>query len=473
MKNSITKKIIKSEFKLAQENLEFCWNVLADFKTLSVKENNFVERLLVFQEKLATTIIRLQSIRSTVVTEEQYCIKNKRNFNQDWFRSRMKLLSTYKRGIDSVINMSKSFGDAFAYFFYQFDQELLNKHLNHQRIVNHTVDVGKRGEFEFIKNIKHLEGHFTLFHDMTNILRFGDFSFINLKTLKIEKIGELKTKKVDSQTLNLSLTFFKRSDYRKRREVIKNLELEKTREGRQILGIANLLVDVKGENDERKKLFNPTYSKEVEKLILSTKPNDSQFIKVSDGLAFSLMKTRKTSLFHNIFHKDFIKHGIGDRFNENYVEVVKKLIKKDSEDNGIIIGQLLYNPDLTAKNTPGTVPLFWHPINIKALKQLYFFDTIVISLFNPIHLISEIENMGFHVDSKYSKKKVEVKQTKGVERFDLFISYIINFLMTEAFVLETIKEVENNYINRGNAKILIKPQQNFDIIPPINGNLVK
>lgn len=471
MKNTITKKIIKSEFTLAQENLEFCWNVLADFKTLSIKDNNFVERLLIFQEKLATTIIRLQSIRSTVVTEEQYCIKNKRNFNQDWFRSRMKLLSTYKKGIDSVINMSKSFGDAFAYFFYQFDQELLNKHLNHQKIVNHTVDIGKRGELEFIKNIKHLEGHFTLFHDMTNILRYGDFSFINLKTLKIEKIGELKTKKVDSQTLNLSLTFFKRSDLKKRTEVIKNLELEKTRVGRQILGIANLLVTVKEENDEHKKLFNPTYSKEVEKLILSSKQNDSQFIQVSDGLAFSLLKTRKTSLFHNIFYKDFIKHGIGEKFNENYVEVVKKLIKKGADDNGIIVGQLLYNPDLTTKNTPGTVPLFWHPINIKALKQLYFLDTIVVSLFNPVHLISEIENMGFHVDSKYSKKKVEVKQAKGVERFDLFISYIINFLMTEAFVLESIKDVENNYKTYGNAKILIKPQQKFDIIPPINGNL--
>lgn len=473
MKNSITKKIIKSEFTLAQENLEFCWDVLADFKTLSVKDNNFVERLLIFQEKLATTIIRLQSIRSTVVTEEQYCIKNKRNFNQDWFRSRMKLLSTYKKGIDSVINMSKSFGDAFAYFFYQFDEELLNKHLNHQKIVNHTVDIGKRGELEFIKNIKHLEGHFTLFHDMTNILRYGDFSFINLKTLKIEKIGELKTKKVDSQTLNLSLTFFKRSDLKKRTEVIKNLELEKTRVGRQILGIANLLVSVKEENDEQKKLFNPTYSKEVEKLIVSSKQNDSQYIQVSDGLAFSLLKTRKTSLFHNIFYKDFIKHGIGEKFNENYIEVVKKLIKKGADDNAIIVGQLLYNPDLTTKNTPGTVPLFWHPINIKALKQLYFLDTIVVSLFNPVHLISEIENMGFHVDSKYSKKKVEVKQAKGVERFDLFISYIINFLMTEAFVLESIKEVENNYKTYGKAKVLIKPQQKFDIIPPINGNLVK
>ncbi|WP_281922035.1 hypothetical protein [Flavobacterium collinsii] len=473
MKNSITKRIVKYEFTLAEENLEFCWNVLADFKTLSVKENNFVERLLIFQEKLATTIIRLQSIRSTVVTEEEYCVKNKKKFNQDWFRSRMKLLSTYKKGIDSVINMSKSFGDAFAYFFYQFDQELLNKHLNHQRIVNHTVDIGKRGELEFIKNIKHLEGHFTLFHDMTNILRYGDFSFINLRTLKIEKIGELKTKKVDSQTLNLSLTFFKRSDFKKRKEEIKNRELEKTRVGRQILGIANLLVNVKEENDEKKKLFNPTYSKEVEKLILSTKPNDSQAIQVSNGLAFSLLKTRKTSLFHNIFYKDFIKNGIKEKFNENYTEVVKKLIKKDSDGNGIIIGQLLYNPDLTTKNTPGTVPLFWHPINIKALKQLYFLNTIVISLFNPLHLISEIENMGFHVDSKYSKKKVEVKQTKGVQNFDRFISYIINFLMTEEFVLESVKGVEENYKNHGNAKILIKPQQKFDIIPPFEDNLTQ
>ena len=268
MKDTITKKIIKSEFTFAEENLEFCWNVIADFKSLSVRENNFVERLLVFQEKLAITIIRLQSMRSKVVAEEKYRVKNKSSFNQAWFNSRMKLLSNYKKGIDSVINMSKSFGDAFAYFFYQFDEELLNKHLNHQKIVNHSVDIGKRGEFEFIKKIKHIEGHFTLFHDMTNILRYGDFSFINLKTLKIEKIGELKTTKVDFQTLNLSLTFFKRSDLKKRTELIKAPDLEKTRAGRQILGIANLLTNVQEENNEQKKLYNPTYSKEVETLIL-------------------------------------------------------------------------------------------------------------------------------------------------------------------------------------------------------------
>ena len=38
----------------------------------------------------------------------------------------MKTLSDYKKGIDYVVNIAKSFGDAFAYFFYQKDLELFN-----------------------------------------------------------------------------------------------------------------------------------------------------------------------------------------------------------------------------------------------------------------------------------------------------------------------------------------------------------
>jgi len=461
-KNSTTKKILKTEFKLAEDNFEFCWKVLVDFKTLSVKDNNFVDRLLSFQEKLATTIFRLQSLRGNIILEEKHYIKNKANYNFEWFRAKMKLLSTFKKGIDSVVRVSKSFGDAFAHFFYQFDQELLTKHLNHQRIINDNADIGKRGELEFIKNVKQIEGHFTLFHDITNTLRYGDFSFINLKTLKVEKIGELKTQKVDSKTLNLSLTFFKREDFKERKEPLKNPELKKTRNGRQILGMANLLINEKSENDINKNLTNPTYSKEVENLISSSKMHKNNFIQVSEGLAFISLKSKKSSLFHNIFYKDFTKSGLNEEFKDTYVEIVKKLVKKGSDNNSIIIGQLLYNPDLTDKNTPGTVPLFWHPIKHDILKKMYFLDTTVISLFNPVHLIEGIESLGYSVESKYvNKNEKDDKPKKRIERFDLFISYIINFLMTESVVLDSIREIEKEYKDVGNKKISIRLQQKF------------
>ena len=55
-----------------------------------------------------------------------------------------------------------------------------------------TGIVGERGELEFVKNIKHLEGNLTLFHGITNMLRHGDFSFVDLQRLRITEIGELK-----------------------------------------------------------------------------------------------------------------------------------------------------------------------------------------------------------------------------------------------------------------------------------------
>ena len=461
----ITKKNIKYEFKFAEKSLEFCWHVLVNLKNSSNQDDDFIDNLLKFQETLAISIFRLQTIRNDIIAEEKNRIKKKDNYNYEWFRARMKLLSNFKKGVDSVINMSKSFGDAFAYFFYQFDENLLSKHLNHQRITNNSPDIGKRGEIEFVKNIKHIDGHFTLFHDITNILRYGDFSFINLRTFKVEKVGELKTKKIDSQTLDLSLTYFKRDDIDKKNEPLVNPDLEKTRNGRQILGMANFLFNKKNENDRNESFENPTYSKEIEKLLKTSKLNGNKYIKVSKGLAFISLKSRKSNLYNNIFHKDYTKYGMNENFNKLYIEAAKKLLKKNSNNNGIIIGQLLYNPDLTDKTTPGTVPLFWHPIDTEVLKRLYFLNTIVISIFNPAHLIEEIEELGYYVDSKYSNKKRDnINPKKGIERFDLFISYIINFLMNESFVIKSVKKINEEYgkgINRQNAKISIRPQQKF------------
>ena len=83
MGEKTTKKLIRSEFKLAEKSLEFCWEFLSDLKALSYQDNNFVERLLKFQETLATTIFRLQSVRNNIIADEKFYIKKKGSYNYD------------------------------------------------------------------------------------------------------------------------------------------------------------------------------------------------------------------------------------------------------------------------------------------------------------------------------------------------------------------------------------------------------
>ncbi len=463
----ITTKEIKFEFKLAESALNFCWTTLTKMHDMltphTVPNTTDVINLISFQDQLATTIFRLQSIRERIIIQEKKIIENKRNYNQDWFVKRLRLLSKFKDGIDKVVNISKSFGDAYAYFFYKFDLELLSNHYSHKRIVNNCAGIGELGELQFIKKIKHVNGNFTIFHGITNILRFGDFSFFDFKTLRIAEIGELKTKKDDGNKLILSIKMLKRplETDPKRTSLIKDIELQKTKKGRQLLGIANLLNHVKEENSKQASLSNKHYGDSVQELISVTKNGMVKTAQVSPGLAFVCVKLNKANLYNRIFNQK-IKQA--DKMVNDSAEIALKLVKKDSPNNSIILGQLLYDIDYTDKNGPGTVPLFWHPIKKDLLKHLYFGECIVMSIFNPTHLVMEIEEMGYVVESKYATRKDYTDNgiRKTLEKFDLFISKIINFLMAESFVVSSLKEIEKIMPTDKETRSFIHTQQHFN-----------
>lgn len=458
----ITRKIIKKAFLEAETNIEFCWEFLVDLKEFNVEDNDWANRLISFQDKLATTIFNLQSIRDSILLEEKGYVKNKKKYKIEWFKSKLRLLASFRDGIDNVVSLTKLLGDSYAYFFYQHDLELLSEHLSHQIVINHNAGIGERGELEFIKKIKHLEGHFTLFHGITNILRYGDFSFVNLKNLKVEKIGELKTSKVDDKTLNLNISILKRIELKKQTSPIKDSKLEETRRGRQILGIANFLRPKVTPNSTNKNIIGDSYAKEIDILIRKSKLNKPTYTQVSEGLVFVCIKLRRTNLYNRIFKRrvDIIEQDI---VGSMVVEAVKKLMKPNSTDNSLVINHLMKNAD---KSLYGSIPLFWQPIKCSFIKDIYFADCHIISLFNPIYLIEKIENMGFIIDSKYSnrnKTKKEENVVKTIKRFDLFLPYITEYLLTENFVIESINAIENHPLGNTSAEITIKPQQRIDI----------
>lgn len=457
----IFKKNIKKEFKVADSNLEFCWSVLEKLKTSKSFNSDFANNFIKFQETLAETILRLQYLRGDIIFDEKYYIKNKKKYNFDWFKAKMKRLSDYKKGVDSVIYISKSLGDAYAYFFYQFDRNLYTKHLDHERVVNHLFSSGKLGELEFIKKVKHIDGYFTLFHDITHVLRYGDFSFIDLREFKIKRIGELKTKTIDKTTLESTLLMFDREQVQLKNELTADERPINSREDRQKLGIINFLKN-KTELNLDYKMNNPSYSKEIEKLISEARINQNNINKVSPGLAFSCYRQKKASLYTRIFNRK-----IDDDFTNEQVKIdiqgtVKSLMKPELQ-NSLFIGELLYDHKLRDKSLRGTIPLFWHSIKIDYLYKIYFTDCLIFSFFNPGHIINEVQELGYKVYSKQFPKQVnENKIEKSVEKFDLFYPYITNYLMTENFIKQAILKIEGDYDGHDIQKVFIKPQQQFE-----------
>src|SRR5438046_7311545 len=118
----------------------------------------------------------------------------------------MKCLADYREGIKHVINIGKGLGDAYAYWFYRNDLELLEKQFTHNRMDSTLPETGAKGEFHFLKNIRHLDGNLCIYHGITNILRYGDFSFYDLKKHHVAEIAELKTKSLGGNQYQLALT---------------------------------------------------------------------------------------------------------------------------------------------------------------------------------------------------------------------------------------------------------------------------
>jgi hypothetical protein len=101
-------------------------------------------------------------------------------------------------------------------------------------------------------------------------------------------------------------------------------------------------------------------------------------------------------------------------------------------------------------------------INKQILKEIYFYEFQVFSLFNPVHLIEKIIDQGIYVESHYYKydqlKEKFKKPYIKLELFDLFIPYIVNHLQTEDSVISIL-----DYIRKSQLKLDLKSRKKIEI----------
>lgn len=467
----VSVKKIKETYKYCEESFESCWRTLEALKRAGEGSKELASELIMFQEKLALALYKLQKLRNRIAERMRYLVGRKDNYKKEWFSRRMKNLSAYSAGMSQTINIGKAIGDAFVFFFYRNNLDLLESQYLHERIEGFVAGTGGDGEMSFLQTHKHLEGKFTIYHGITNILRYGDFSFYDLKTHEITQIAEMKTKKLEGNELELSLTLVGTKTMKKPKDQTTSKVKphpgmdQKTADKlkRQVEAILKI-VKPKKESDFSATLEGSFYFRDIAELFNKTGMAKPHFVQASEGLLFAGVRFPKASLYTRMFNRKFTR--LLESLPDNIIEPAKKLIKKDSPNNSLIMGQLLYNPDFGDKNTSGTIPLFWYPLNPSLLKDLYFTQFFVLSLFNPAHLIGELHTNGYHVDSKYLSAATRNNQggfKKGVQQFDLFISYIVNFLQSEKSVLGSVLEAERILLATGSAKMsYIKPQLLFD-----------
>jgi uncharacterized protein YeeX (DUF496 family) len=467
---------IEDLFDTIEVEYSKCWSILHNIKK-RVSQETLAEGVLSFQTVLSEALFRLERRYVRLAEEKSDIVRRRDNLKPVWWKGRLATIAEHQEAIEEVMCIGKCIGDAFVYCFYFKDQEKLAEHLNHNRVLHLPPGVGGMGELEIMRGVPKLDRFFILYHGITNILRVGDVSLIDLQTGRVRSIGDIKTKKVAENQIQVTIFFVGTVDkehltfqVRARREEGIGVDLPqrmKPRLSRQLAAMEKLFQDNQDRSMENERIMGQHHVKELEGLILNSKCSRAIAQRVDDGLVITTLRHKKQK-----FARKFLGRTSHDSkaFSEVISETIKTLSKKES-DNLITIGTLLYEGKAEVALLPGGIPLFWWPIDMGALRMLYFQDVVALTIFNHAHLVESLKGLGLsitrHHDDKRLMKVTKIEGGRKLEltRFDYFLSLVQNYLFSEKAIIDLITllltRVEKENIKQ-NARINLQILQRLN-----------
>ena len=382
-------------------------------------------------------------------------IKNK--IKREWFISKMRLYKKFKLEIDNCIVIGKTLGDAFVWHFYQFNLKDLFKHIEHESIRIPPIGIGGLGELEFIKKYFFINNHIAILHGISNFLKVGDVSFISMKDFQLSSIGEIKTKKIDEERVNINVTsinaegrFFLRDDEvqvvnLKENEIYKQY-FDPDRFKRQIERMKNIVrpLETKPNRGKEKFLFDKYNVKELEEVVIGTK---NEFLKIMQAGSDLLYVAARAK--NKIFSKRINDKEDDSKFQEKKGEIEQHIISildKENPNFHMQFGSVHFDKHFKPINMIGTAPIFWYPIKPEVLKEIYFQNVFVTTVFNPTQFFNGLREMGIEfvkdaVSGKFSLQKNIGDAKMRFEYFNYFLLLIKEHLHTRQAVISVIKEI--------------------------------
>ena len=433
----------------AETSYRICWDILVSMKS-GIFSDDAILHMLDFQTILATALFSLDKVYLAIAVEKQVLVTKKPLLVESWFRQRMKKLSRYQEMLVEAIGIGKSLGDSFAWFFYQNARKYLQAHAKHEILTHLPPGDGGLGELEFIRNFKHINGDLVIYHGTTTFLRLGDVSLINLKTMTVTAIGDIKTARKTASELEIQLYFVGQNKPNEDTFVQPNQpaptsmqalpekiqqklekQMEKMAESFVLPKIIQSVeIEAKYHTDELNDL-----SKTLSKSTIA-------YRKAGDGLLLVGLKRRRSySLYANLFGR--LLSEWADYLSDLPKHVVLLCDSgqsgQESNTNSITISHLV--PHMMI----GAVPMFWWPVEIDMLRRIFFREVVVFSIYNPAHLARKLRSLGFEVSLVAKGDLAAVKymgdKEARIEGIRYFTESIRFFLLHEEFVVTTIAKM--------------------------------
>lgn len=427
-----------------------CWQVLRGMKTLDTSPE-FVKGLLDFQSTLAKAIFDLDDANRRLEKEREHLVTIKSRLKPNWFLQRVKRLGGYQEVVAEAIDMGKQLGDAFAWFFYHNDRDLLDKHLSHKPITDLTTGFGRDGELAFICNVKIQNGQLVLYHGITNILRNGDVSFVDLKTFRVSCLGEIKSKRVGENAAIITLHCVGSKERMPPFVVSSNpptptphqsemLEGTKERFQRQMQAMADTFKPYESKSNVN--IEEDTYFPALVRIADNLSRKATAFEQCGDGLLLVGFRFDPSRTLYAKLKKGKMSPKRLKGLDEHAVKICDATqAGKPDNANSISIG-------LLGKGIiPGTVPLCWWPLHVDLVEKLLFQDIGVATIYNPVHLITKLRRMGYQVKIMENGRRHAVTKIIGegqleLHGFEYFKNIIQWNLMREETILEMLGSID-------------------------------
>lgn len=422
MEQLISKEDVSGIIEKADKIFNECFTMLLHLKHGS---DDLGDILMKFQPTLANGLDDLMKFYQKLISEKKELISSKHKFEKQIFAEKMNSNKIFLNAIREAIEIGKSLGDAFAWFFYQKDRDELDKQFQHNSTGLFVTGVGGKGEMEFITNISEISGCYVLYHSITNILRIGDFSLYAAKN-GIVGTGELKTKKIED-TINVTASIVSKI----------NLDIS-NKENKKIVFEKNF------DNELKKDFPNIKKQLQIQEELLKIKPCDysvsqgttfeynliddlskdtSIVINNDNSLLLYAVWCKKTKLCDILMEQEEV-----EQLEETLEEKVKEIVLPNNPYNEIVLGEIVTQMSILR------IPILWWDIKDDICRDIYFKKVCITSIFNPAKMLDlfvkegfEIENFGNLSEIKIGKKSGQMHI--GFEHFDSICDLVNHSLM--------------------------------------------
>ncbi|GAO38421.1 hypothetical protein SCH01S_15_00460 [Sphingomonas changbaiensis NBRC 104936] len=440
---------------MAEADLHGCFETLSSI--IGGKKDIVGADVLRFQPRLLGVIAKVEDRYRSIKQEEKRLIARKSKLSISWFSRRMAKLARYADALLEVLALSRAIGDGFAWTFYEGDRDLIAEHLKQQPQLLLPPKLGAVGERLTLENMQGLDGKLLIYHGTTSFLRLGDITFIDLATARVACIGEIKTRRQDENTIQISMTLIagdresfpkppanKVSPKRTRLEPMVLTPAMQSRLKRQRDRMGEAVSRARASTTTRVNArHNGFYYEALEAVVARSHARGFEWEQAGKGMLLGALRMSQTS-------------RLSDRYlprketpvNELLTGVESRalsLVKSDSPDNSMIVGSIGSSKD-ELRVSFDTLPFAQWPIDTQVLGDILFGRVLVVSLFNPGHIWSALRERGFEVSLDQrgafrTAKRRKGKKEERLEHIGYFTNLIQRSLMTEESVLAMIDQL--------------------------------